>query len=168
MILAQSLLALTAHPLVHLNVSLNLLATILLIVGYRFVKQGRLVAHARTMIAAFVVSSLFLVSYLVYHYQVGHVEFGGEGLVRTVYLAILLPHILLAVAVPFLAIPTILFGLMGTGARGAANLPEETRTRFLARHRKLARWTFPIWMFVSITGVIVYVMLYHLWPPVAA
>ncbi len=162
------MLALVAHPLVHLNAALNLLATVLLVVGYVMIKRGRQQAHARTMMAAFGVSCLFLISYLTYHWMAGSVKFTHPGVVRYVYLSILLTHVVLAAAVPFLAVATILFGLMGTGVRGAADLPEETRTRFLLRHRKLARWTFPIWMYVSITGVVVYVMLYHLWPPVAA
>ncbi len=161
------ILAMSAHPLVHLNAALNVLATVLLIAGYRFIKQGRLQPHVRAMLAAFGVSCLFLASYLTYHYWVGSVEFTHPGAVRYVYWSILLTHVVLAVTVPFLVVPTILFGLMGTGTRGAAHLPEETRSRLLARHRKLARWTFPIWLYVSITGVIVYVMLYHLWPPMA-
>ena len=160
------LFATPAHPLVHLNAALNSLATVLLIVGFVFIKRGQRVAHARTMLGAFVVSCLFLISYLVYHWSAGSVKFTHPGFVRYVYLAILLTHVLLAITVPFLAIATILFGLLGTGVRGAANLPAETRSRLLIRHRKLARWTFPIWLYVSVTGVIVYAMLYHLWPPV--
>ena len=156
-----------AHPLVHLNAGLNSVATVLLIVGLLLIKRGQREAHARTMMAAFSVSCLFLISYLAYHWMAGSVKFTHPGTVRYVYLAILLSHVLLAITVPFLAVATILFGLMGTGVRDAANLPEETRARFLARHRSLARWTFPIWLYVSITGVVVYVMLYHLWPPVA-
>ena len=163
------MLAMSAHPLVHLNASLNTLATVLLIAGFVLIKRGQREAHARTMMAAFAVSCLFLVSYLAYHYIIrGRVDFTHPGPVRYVYFTILISHIILAITVPFLAVATILFGLMGTGVRGAADLPEETRARFLARHRSLARWTFPIWLYVSITGVIVYVMLYHLWPPVAA
>ena len=161
--------ATTAHPLVHLNAALNSVATVLLIVGFLLIRRGRREAHAKTMIAAFGVSCLFLISYLAYHYIIrGGVKFTHPGPVRYVYFTILISHILLAITVPFLAIATILFGLTGTGARGAADLPIETRERLLARHRRLARVTFPIWLYVSITGVIVYVMLYHLWPPVAA
>lgn len=159
------LFASSAHPLVHLNAALNSLATVLLIIGYVLIKRGRQQAHARTMMAAFGVSVVFLISYLAYHWMAGSVKFTHPGFVRYVYLSILLTHVVLAVAVPFLAVATILFGLMGTGARGAADLPSETRARLLLRHRKLARWTFPIWLYVSITGVVVYVMLYHLWPP---
>lgn len=162
------MLAAAAHPLVHLNAALNTLATVLLVVGFLQIKRGHRQAHARTMLSAFAVSCLFLISYLAYHWMAGSVKFTHPGAIRYVYLTILLTHVLLAIAVPFLAVATILFGLMGTGVRGAADLPQETRDRFLARHRKLARWTFPIWLYVSVTGVVVYLMLYHLWPPVAA
>lgn len=162
------MLAAAAHPLVHLNAALNTLATVLLVVGFLQIKRGRRQAHASTMLAAFAVSCLFLISYLAYHWMAGSVKFTHPGAIRYVYLTILLTHVLLAIAVPFLAVATILFGLMGTGVRGAADLSQETRDRFLTRHRKLARWTFPIWLYVSVTGVVVYLMLYHLWPPVAA
>ena len=168
MILATTLLATAAHPLVHLNAALNALATVLLIVGYRQIKRGKPRQHARTMLAAFGVSCLFLISYLTYHWIAGSVKFTHPGAIRYVYLTILATHVLLAAAVPFLALTTIAFALLGTGVRGAADLPFEKRLRFLARHRKLARWTYPIWLYVSITGVVVYAMLYHLWPPIAA
>jgi len=159
------LLAVSFRWLVHLNAGLNLLALLLLVVGLLLIRRGRQQAHARVMIGAFFVSCLFLASYLTYHYTAGHVEFTHPGVVRSIYLTILLTHIPLAVLVPFLALATIAFGLLGTGWRGAARLPAETRSRFLARHRRLARWTLPIWMYVSVTGVMVYAMLYHLWPP---
>lgn len=156
--------ALIAHPLVHLNAALNSLATVLLITGFLLIKQGRLQAHARTMMAAFGVSCLFLISYLTYHWMAGSVKFTHPGVVKTVYLTILLTHVLLAVTVPFLAMRTIFFGMRGTGAWGAGRFSKADRKNYLARHRRLARWTFPIWLYVSITGVVVYVMLYHLWP----
>ena len=159
--------AFTAHSLVHLNAALNALATVLLITGFVLIKRGRRVAHGRVMLVTFLVSCLFLVSYLVYHYQVGSVKFTHPGAVRYVYLSILVTHVVLAATVPWLALLTIAFALVGTGWRGAAQLPAETQLRFLARHRRLARWTFPIWLYVSVTGVVVYVMLYHLWPPAA-
>ena len=160
-----SLLAASGHPLVHVNAALNTLATVLLILGYVLIKRDRRAAHARVMLAAFFVSCAFLVCYLIYHYQVGSVKFTHPGMIRYVYLFILLTHVVLAATVPFLAVLTIGFALVGTGWRGAAQLPMEKRQRMLARHRKLARWTFPIWLYVSVTGVVVYVMLYHLWPP---
>ena len=164
-----ALIAFTAHPLVHLNAALNTLATILLLVGYRLIKsrRPRPHAHARAMLAAFLVSCVFLVSYLAYHWMEGSVKFTYPGNVRYLYWALLATHMLLAATVPFLTVTTIAFALMGLGVRGASKLPPEVRLRFLARHRKLARWTFPIWLYVSVTGVVVYVMLYHLWPPVA-
>ncbi len=163
----MNLLLAAAHPLVHLNAALNALAAVLLVVGFVLIKRGQQQAHGRVMIAAFVVSCAFLISYLTYHYMVMHVSFTHEGMVRYVYYTILLTHVVLAMTVPFLALTTITFALLGTGVRGAADLPAETRERFLARHRQLARWTLPIWLYVSVTGVIVYVMLYHLWPPAA-
>ena len=158
-------IASAGHVLVHVNAALNSLATVLLITGLMLIKRGRQRAHGRVMLSAFGVSCAFLACYLVYHYQVGSVKFTHPGVVRYVYLTILATHVVLAATVPFLALLTIAFGLVGTGWGGAARLPVETQQRLLARHRKLARWTFPIWLYVSITGVVVYVMLYHLWPP---
>ena len=162
------IVAVAAHPLVHLNVTLNSVATVLLITGYVLIKQRRLEAHARTMMATFAVSTLFLISYLIYHYVVGlTVEFTHSGTPRTIYRTVLFTHIPLAMLVPFLALRTIFLGLRGTGKWGAGRFSKAERKDYLARHRRLARWTFPIWMYVSITGVLVYVMLYHVWPPVA-
>ncbi len=162
------IVAMSAHPLVHLNAALNTLAAVLLVVGYVLIKRGKLQPHARTMMAAFGVSCLFLISYLAYHWIAGSVKFTHPGAVRYVYLTILLTHVLLAVTVPFLAVATIFFGMRGTGAWAAGRFSKADRKNYLARHRRLARWTFPIWLYVSVTGVVVYAMLYHLWPPVAA
>jgi len=163
----ELLFSFVAHPLVHLNAALNSLATVLLVVGYVLIKRRRPrpLAHARVMFAAFLVSCLFLISYLTYHWIAGSVKFTHPGTVRTVYLTILATHVVLAATVPFLTVTTIVFALKGLGFRG--ELPLEVRLRYLAKHRKLARWTFPIWLYVSVTGVVVYAMLYHLWPPVA-
>jgi len=168
--LNYTLLAFDAHPLVHLNAALNSLATVLLVIGYVLIKRRRPrpQAHARVMLGAFFVSCIFLISYLTYHWLEGSVKFTHPGAVRTIYLTILLTHVVLAVTVPFLTVTTIIFALKGLGIRGASKLPFEVRLRYLGRHRRLARWTFPIWLYVSVTGVIVYVMLYHLWPPVAS
>jgi putative membrane protein len=155
----------SAHALVHLNAALNTLATVMLVAGFRLIKRGRVVAHARMMLATFLVSCLFLASYLIYHYQVGSVKFTHPGAVRYVYLTILATHVVLAAAVPFMAILTIVFALLGTGRLQKERLPAVSKIKFLARHRRLARWTFPVWLYVSVTGVVVYVMLYHLWPP---
>lgn len=129
-----------------LNALLNATATVLLLAGYRKIRLQDRQAHHRLMTAAFIVSACFLVSYLVYHYSVGSVRFQGTGILRTLYLTILFTHSLLAAFVPILATITLVLGW-----RGRFN-----------RHRRLARWTFPIWIYVSITGVIIYLMLYHL------
>jgi uncharacterized membrane protein YozB (DUF420 family) len=130
------------------NAGLNSLASVLLILGYRLIRARREEAHQRTMLTAFGVSVAFLVCYVIYHLAVGSVRFSGPQPVRVVYLVILATHVVLAAAVPFLAIGTIYLGL------------KDRRSA----HRKLARWTFPIWLYVSITGVVIYVMLYHIYP----
>jgi putative membrane protein len=131
----------------HINATLNALSAVLLVRAYLLIRQRRIAEHRRTMIAAFVTSCLFLVCYLVYHAQIGSRPFGHEGsAIRTVYLTILLTHTILAAVVPVLAIITLRRGL-------AAKYD---------RHRCIARWTLPIWLYVSVTGVVVYLMLYHL------
>lgn len=161
-----------AHPLVHVNATLNAVAAALLVVGYVFIKQGRVMAHKRVMLSAFAVSIVFLGCYLWYHYQVGSVEFTHPGIVKIIYLVILLTHIVLAATVPVLAVWTIYLGLRATGSfgRGGSNAGPDAETGqdlavYRAKHRRMAWWTFPIWLYVSVTGVVVYVMLYHLWPP---
>ena len=139
----------------HLNASLNALATVLLVLGYWQIKKGREAAHKRTMLACFAVSVVFLASYVTYHYQLEGVskKFPSypPAAVRTAYYAILISHVILAAAVPFLAAATIYTGLA------------DRRTA----HRWMAKWTFPIWLYVSVTGVIVYLMLYQLYPPLS-
>ena len=136
--------------LAHVNASLNALATVLLIVGYVLIKNRRETAHQWTMLACFGVSIVFLVSYLTRLAFAGNLRFPGEAypLAAKFYLPLLASHVLLATTVPFLAVATIYFGL----------------TNQRRRHLRLARWTFPIWLYVSITGVIVYLMLYQLFP----
>lgn len=134
----------------HINASLNAVATVLLVLGVVLIKRGKEAAHRRTMLSCFAVSTVFLACYLIYHAAAGSKKFPtGEGApgdaVRYFYYFILLTHVVLAAAVPFLAIATIYLAL------------KDRR----ASHRKLARWTFPIWLYVSVTGVAVYVMLYH-------
>jgi uncharacterized membrane protein YozB (DUF420 family) len=136
----------TLAALPTVNAALNATAAVLLMVGYVFIRRGRIAQHRVCMIAAFVVSTLFLISYLTYHAQAGSKRFAGAGTIRTVYLSILLTHTVLAAAVPFLAIITLWRALAA---------------RF-DRHVRIARWTLPIWLYVSVTGVIVYLMLYHL------
>lgn len=133
--------------LATVNASLNSLTTVLLILGFLAIRGRRIEVHRRLMKGAFACSVLFLVSYLVYHAKVGSVGYQGTGGVRTLYFAILLSHTVLAATVPVLAIITLRFGLV---------------ERFPA-HRAIARWTLPIWLYVSVTGVIIYAMVYHGW-----
>lgn len=128
------------------NATLNSCATVLLLAGYVLIRQGRREAHRRAMLAALACSTLFLISYLVYHAQVGSVRFTGQGAVRTVYFTILITHTVLAAAVPFLAGRTLFLAF---------------RER-LAEHRRLAKVTLPIWLYVSVTGVVIYLMLYQM------
>lgn len=129
-----------------LNAVLNGTAFVLLGIGFLFIKRGKWQAHRMMMIAAFCMSIAFLISYLVYHAQEGSTPYEGEGLGRLIYFAILISHVLLAATVPFLAIITLY--------RAWKN-PWD-------KHAKIARITFPIWMYVSVTGVLVYLMLYQL------
>ncbi len=130
----------------HVNATLNGLGAILLVTGYVFIRQKRIGAHRACMVGAFTLSILFLISYLIYHYQAGSVKFQGTGGLRSLYLAILASHSVLAAIVPFLALITLWRAL---------------QERF-DKHRKIARWTLPVWLYVSVTGVVVYWMLYHL------
>ena len=129
-----------------LNASLNALATTLLVAGYICIRRGRRDLHKRCMLGALATSAAFLVSYVTYHYYAGSRPFPGQGLVRIVYFSILIPHVLLAATILPLALVTTALGL---------------RSRF-DRHVRIARWTFPIWLFVSVTGVVIYLMLYQL------
>jgi len=129
-----------------INAFLNATAAVLLVWGYILIRQKRVQQHRKVMMTAFFVSCGFLICYLVYHAQVGSVRFPKTGAVRAVYLSILATHTTLAAAVPVLAVLTLRRGL----------------TARLDPHRRLARWTLPIWLYVSVTGVVVYLMLYHL------
>ncbi|TWT99741.1 hypothetical protein Pla108_06840 [Botrimarina colliarenosi] len=149
------------HPLVHVNAGLNTLATLLLILAYVFIKQRKERLHRNTMWAALAVSAAFLGCYLYYHFMIKMtVPFTHPGAVRYVYYTILLSHVLLAMTVPFLALWS---AWLGTKALSAS--PEESGP-LRQRHRRVVRWAFPIWLYVSVTGVLVYLMLYHLYPPV--
>ena len=139
-------LLLAAHPIVHVNASLNALATVLLVVGSCVDQAGRVDAHKRTMLAAFGVSAVFLACYLWYHFQVGSVRFTHPGVVRYVYLAILASHVLLAVTVPFLAIRQIYLGFRAIGCcDGKLPQPEKMAAMDLYRekHVRLAKWVIP-------------------------
>ena len=148
--LATAVAATGVHPLATTNAVLNALATVLLVAGWTFIRRGNVRAHRSAMAAAFIVSAVFLACYLTYHYLVGHVPFRGQGSVRALYFGILISHILLAVLVPVLALR--MFFLAWTGRWDA--------------HRRLGRITLPIWLYVSVTGVVIYAMLYHLFPGV--
>ncbi len=137
---------LQVQDLPALNASLNATAALLLVTAYVLIRRRRLVAHRNVMIAALVCSVLFLTSYLVYHAQVGSKHFPGTGTARMVYFTILITHTVLAATVPFLAAITVW---------------RAGRKRY-AHHRKIARWTLPIWLYVSVTGVVVYWMLYQM------
>jgi uncharacterized membrane protein YozB (DUF420 family) len=136
---------LSVHDLPAVNATLNGVAGVLLLVGFLLIRSRRIDLHRRFMIAAFIASALFLVSYIVYHAQVGSVRFTRQGFVRPLYFTILVTHVALAATVLPLAIVTLTRGLKG---------------RFPA-HRAIARWTLPIWLYVSVTGVLVYVLLYQ-------
>lgn len=136
------------HDLPVVNATLNGLATVLLLTGYTFIRRGKINAHHKIMLAAFTVSCVFLVCYLVYHWNVGSVKFDKPGRVRMIYLWILGTHTVLAATVPVLAIITLRRAL---------------KVQYV-RHRAIAKWTFPIWLYVSITGVVVYVLLYQVRP----
>lgn len=131
-----------------LNAALNSLSAVFLCAGYYFIRARHREAHRRCMLAACVTSTLFLISYLVYHFHVGSVKFQGQGWIRSVYFTILITHTILATAVVPLALITLVRAL---------------REKFDA-HRRIARWTLPIWLYVSVTGVVVYWMLYVLVP----
>ena len=132
----------------HLNAILNSTSAILLIAGYRFIRHGRINAHRNCQLTAFTTSALFLISYLTYHYYHGATRFPGQGIVRPIYFTILITHTILAVVI----VPMIMLTLYRAARRD------------FIRHRRIARWTLPLWLYVSITGVIVYLMLYHLYP----
>ena len=133
------------HDLPAVNASLNAMSGVLLVIGYALMRARRIEQHRRCMIAAFAASSLFLICYVVYHAQVGSVRFTRQGFVRPLYFGILITHVTLAVVMLPLAIVTLSRGLKGR----------------YPQHRRIARWTFPIWMYVSVTGVLVYVLLYE-------
>ena len=129
-----------------INASLNGASALLLLTGHSMIKRGRMAAHQALMITAIVTSSLFLASYLYYHWHVGSVRFQGQGWSRPLYFTILTSHTLLAITIVPLVIVT---------------LSRALRERF-DRHRAIARWTYPLWLYVSVTGVVIYFMLYHL------
>jgi putative membrane protein len=137
------------YSLAPLNSILNAIAALLLTAGYIFIRTRRVRAHRVCMVSAFAVSTAFFISYLTYHYHVGDVRFQGHGMIRPIYFTILITHIILAATIVPLALITLSQALRGN----------------FGQHRRIARWTWPIWMYVSVTGVIVYLMCYRMYPP---
>jgi putative membrane protein len=151
----------TVQDIPALNAALNSLSTLFLTAGFIFILRKNIAAHRACMLSAGVVSAIFLIGYVTHKIlkrmaaapgEALHTEFGGEGLIKTVYSAMLISHILLAIAIAYLVPKTFSLALTGQ----------------IERHRAWARWTFPIWYYVSITGVLVYFFLYHWWPATAA
>jgi putative membrane protein len=136
----------TIADLPALNATLNFVATLFLIAGYAFIRNGDRIRHRACMIGALLMSAAFLTSYLVYHYHAGSVPFEGQGPIRAVYFTILITHIILAAVILPLVLVTVRLAV----------------TARFASHRRLARWTWPIWMYVSVTGVVIYLMLYQM------
>ena len=131
------------------NATLNATSAVLLVLAYRAIKAHEVERHRRLMLSAAAVSTAFLACYLTYHARVGSVRFTGQGPVRSLYFTILISHTILAVTIVPLVLRTLFLGLK----------------RLDDRHRRLARWTFPLWLYVSVTGVVIYLMLYQLYPP---
>lgn len=136
------------YALPHLNATLNFFSAVLLVSGFLFIRRRNIIAHRKCMLSACVTSILFLVCYVTYHSFYGSTAFKGEGWIRTVYFTILLTHTILAVVI----VPLVLITLF-----------RALRERFDA-HRRIARWTLPLWLYVSVTGVIVYLLLYQIYP----
>lgn len=129
------------------NASLNAASAVFLLTGYRFIRRGRILPHKICMVTAFICSSLFLASYLYFHSQAGVIHFQGQGWIRPVYFSILISHTVLAVVI----IPLVLTALY------------RALTNQFARHKRIARWTFPLWLYVSVTGVVIYWLLYRVY-----
>lgn len=134
----------------HINATLNGLSALTLCVGYYYIRRGERLKHRACMIAALAISAAFLVTYLIYKANSGFAKFGGEGIIRPIYFSILIVHVIAAIAIVPLVPLTVFRALKG---------------RF-DQHRKIARWTFPVWVFVGVSGVVVYVMAIHLYPHV--
>jgi uncharacterized membrane protein YozB (DUF420 family) len=128
------------------NAALNSASALLLATGYLFIRKGRVALHRLCMLSALLTSTLFLASYLIYHYNVGSVPFRGQGWIRVVYFTILISHTILATAIVPLVLITVTRALKGS----------------FERHKRIARWTLPLWFYVSVTGVVVYWMLYRM------
>lgn len=138
----------TADDLVHLNALLNAISVVFLSLGFYFIKSGNREKHRAMMISALVASALFLVSYVIYKMNAGFAQFGGEGIIRYFYFSFLFVHVVGAIVLVPL-VPIIVFRAL---------------TERFAQHKKLARWTWPLWMYVGISGVVIYVMAVHMYP----
>jgi putative membrane protein len=137
------------HVLPHVNAALNAAVTVLLVAGFVFIRRGQVGRHKTAMLSAFALSIVFLVSYLTYHAQAGATRFAGEGWIRPIYFTVLVSHTVLAAAILPLALVTLTRALRGQ----------------FDRHRRVARWTLPMWIYVGFTGsAVIYVLLYHLFP----
>ncbi len=139
----------TVENLPAVNATLNGISAILLTMGFVFIKRGKKEAHQRCMISAFLVSAVFLICYLIYHYYAGSTKFTATGWIRPVYFTILITHVILAAAI----VPMILMTMWRAWKKD------------FEKHKKIARWTWPLWMYVSVTGVLIYLMLYQWFPP---
>ncbi|MFQ5412631.1 MAG: DUF420 domain-containing protein [Phycisphaerae bacterium] len=139
----------TVQDLPHVNASLNALSAVLLVTGYACVRHKKITAHKSCMFGAVAVTGSFLTCYLIYHFQVGSVGFSGRGMIRPIYFTILISHTVLAASLAVLVPITLVRALKGR----------------IDPHRRIARWTLPLWIYVSITGIVVYGMLYHWVPP---
>jgi putative membrane protein len=139
---------LSVSDLPLLNAFLNTASTVLLLVGHQFIRRGNRAHHKKMMLGAFTTSILFLISYIVYHVARGAQHFGGDGLIRPIYFLILGTHTILAAALVPMVLTTLFRALKGE----------------YEKHRKIAEWTYPVWLYVSVTGVIIYLMLYQIFP----
>jgi len=133
----------------HLQAALNASAAVFLFIGYRHIKNNNRLAHRNCMAGALLISSIFLVSYLTYHAEVGYQPFEGQGSIRPVYFTLLFSHIILSGVIVPMVFATVFFALRGN----------------FNKHPRIARWTLPIWLYISISGVIVYVLAFHVYPP---
>jgi len=136
----------------HLQAGLNVTTVCLISLAYYNIRRGNRLQHKKFMVAALAVSALFMVSYLIYHSQVGNVKFAGEGGVRPIYFVILASHVILAALIVPMVVVSAFHALRDS----------------FERHKRIARWTFPLWIYVSVSGVIVYLMAFHLYPPQVA
>jgi putative membrane protein len=133
----------------HFQALLNTLATLLLSAGYCFIRNVRRNWHRNCMAAALMISGLFMISYLTYHAEVGYMPFAGQGFIRPIYFTLLASHVILAALIVPLVLTTVFFALQGN----------------FVRHPRIARWTLPLWLYVSVSGVIIYLLGFHLYPP---